>query len=80
MGNIQCGTISTFESPFDSDGNATKARVIPDQRKGVLTRPLVIPCTLRGDALKKGTRVIFVEFSHRTGAIIMRADGEDSSE
>lgn len=79
MGNIQRGEISTLEFPIDSDGNRSKARVIPEQRGGVLTRPLVIPRDLRG-ALKKGTKVIFVEFADHTGAILMRADGEFTDE
>lgn len=79
MGNVQRGEVSTLESPIDSNGKQSRARVIVEQRGGVLTKPLVIPRDLRG-VLRKGTKVLFVEFTDRTGAILMRADGEYSNE
>lgn len=79
MGNVQRGEISTLDLPIDSEGNESTARVIAEQRGGVLTKPLVIPHNLRG-GLKKGTKVIFVEFADHTGAILMRADGEYTDE
>lgn len=77
--NVQRGEISTIEErPADANGNPTRARVLSEHSGGVVTKPLVIPHALRGGALSKGTRVIFVEFSDRSGAILMRADGETS--
>lgn len=76
MNGVQRGEVSTLELPLDSDGNYSMARVIAEQRGGIITKPLVIPRGLRNGALTKGTKVIFVEFSDRTGAILMRADGE----
>ncbi len=76
--NVQRGEISTIEEqPVDANGNPTRARVLSEQ-SWVVTMPLVIPRDLRVGALSKGTRVIFVEFSDRSGVIIMRADGENS--
>lgn len=75
--NIQRGEISTIENqPLDMNGNPIRARVLSGHSNGVVTKPLVIPYDLRSGALKKGTRVIFVEFADRSGAILMRADGE----
>lgn len=75
MGNVQRGEVSTLEQPLDEDGNFLSARVIAEGRGGIITRPLTIPSALRSK-LKKGDNVIFVEFSDRTGVILMRADGE----
>ena len=70
---VQRGEISTIEErPLD---NPTLARVL-SEHSGVITKPLTIPHDLRAGALHKGVRVIFVEFSDRSGAILMRADGE----
>lgn len=70
MAELQKGYISTIE------GNT--ARVVPDQVDGSVTKPLTIHASLRGDAgsLKKGTAVVFVVFSDRSGLILSRVDGE----
>lgn len=75
MGNVQRGQISTLEPPFDEGGNCKAARIIAEGRGGIITKPLAIPTALRAE-LKKGDSVIFVEFADRSGAIIMRTDGE----
>lgn len=73
---VHRGEISTIEErPLDKDGNPTLARVL-SEHSGVITKPLTIPRDLRAGALHKGVRVIFVEFADRSGAILMRADGE----
>lgn len=78
MAEIEKGKISTVEGPADGNGNSTRARVVPDQADGVITKPLVIPALLRGDAgkLVKGTEVVFAVFPDQTGIILGRADGE----
>ena len=78
MAEIQKGKISTIEGPADAHENNTRARVIPDQVNGVVTKPLVIASHLRGEAgrLAKGTEVIFVLFPDQSGIIFSRADGE----
>lgn len=78
MAEIQKGKISTIEGPADRNGNNTRARIVPDQADGVITKPLVIPALLRGDAgkLQKGTEVVFAVFPDQTGIILSRADGE----
>ena len=78
MADIQKGIISTIEGPADGNGNNTRARVVPEQADGVVSRPLVIPSLLRGQAgkLSKGTEVVFVMFEDQTGLILSRADGE----
>ena len=78
MAEIQKGKISTIEGPADNNRNSTRARVIPDQADGVVTKPLVIASHLRGEAgrLAKGTEVIFVLFPDQSGIIFSRADGE----
>lgn len=78
MADIQKGKISTIEGPADGNGNNTRARVIPEQADGVVTKPLVIAEQLRGKAgnLTKGTEVIFAIFPDQTGIIFCRADGE----
>ena len=78
MADIQKGKISTIEGPADKNGNSTRARVIPEQSDGVVTKPLVIASQLRGDAgnLNKGTDVVFVMFSDQSGIILSRTDGE----
>lgn len=78
MAEIEKGKISTIEGPVDGNGNSTRARVVPDQAEGVITKPLVIPALLRGDAgkLEKGTEVVFAVFPDQTGIILDRADGE----
>ena len=63
MAELQKGYISTIE------GNT--ARVVPDQVDGSVTKPLTIHASL-----KKGTAVVFVVFSDRSGLILSRADGE----
>ena len=75
---IQKGKISTIEGPYDSAGNPTLARVIPDNNDGLVTRPLIINHLLRGASgnLKKGTSVVFAVFADNTGVILCRADGE----
>ena len=54
------------------------ARVIPDQADGIVTKPLVINKTLRGDAgrLSKGTEILFAVFPDQTGIVLCRTDGE----
>ena len=78
MADIQKGKISTIEGPLDDNGNATMARVIPDQADGIVTKPLVITKTLRGNAgnLSKGTEILFAVFPDQSGIIISRTDGE----
>ena len=78
MAEIQKGRISTIEGPADKNGNHTKARVIPAQADGVVTKPLVIASQLRGKAgnLTKGTEVVFAVFPDQSGIILCRADGE----
>ena len=78
MADIQKGKISTIEGPADDNHNSTRARVIPDQADGVVTKPLAIASQLRGEAgrLEKGTEVIFVLFPDQSGLIFSRADGE----
>lgn len=78
MADIQKGKISTIEGPTDSNGNNTRARVIPEQADGVITKPLVIASQLRGKAgnLTKGTEVVFAMFPDQSGIIFSRADGE----
>ena len=75
MADIQKGKISTIEGPADANGNSTRARVIPEQADGVVTKPLVIASQLRGKA-GKGTEVVFAVFPDQTGIIFCRADGE----
>ena len=78
MADIQKGKISTIEEPLDVNGNKTRARVIPRQADGVVTKPLVIVDRLRGEAgnLTKGTEVVFAVFPDQSGIILCRADGE----
>lgn len=78
MANIQKGKISTIEGPADENGNYTRARVIPEQADGVVTRPLVIASPLRGKSgnLTKGTEIVFAVFPDQSGVILCRADGE----
>lgn len=78
MADIQKGKISTIEEPLDVNGNQTRARVIPEQADGVVTKPLVIVDQLRGEAgkLTKGTEVVFAVFPDQSGVILCRADGE----
>ncbi len=78
MAEIQKGIISTIEGPKDGNGNNTRARVVPEQADGVVSRPLAIHFLLRGDAgkLTKGTEVVFAMFEDQTGIILSRADGE----
>ena len=78
MADIQKGKISTIEGPADAHGNNTRARVIPEQADGIVTKPLVIASQLRGNAgnLTKGTEVVFAMFPDQSGIIFSRADGE----
>ena len=78
MAEIQKGKISTIEGPVDENGNNTRARVLPDQADGVVTKPLVISSHIRGAGgnLNKGTEVVFAVFPDQTGFIFCRADGE----
>lgn len=78
MATVQKGKISTIEGPVDVNGNYTRARVIPEQADGVITRPLVIVSTLRGKSgnLSKGTEIVFAVFPDQSGVILCRADGE----
>lgn len=78
MADVQKGKISTIEGPADENGNSTRARVIPEQADGVVTKPLVIASQIRGKAgnLSKGTEVVFVVFPDHSGIILCRADGE----
>ena len=78
MAEIQKGKISTIEGPEDRKGNKTRARVIPEQADGVITKPLVIASDIRGQdgKLTKGTEVVFAVFPDQSGIILARADGE----
>ena len=77
MADIQKGKISTIEGPTDTNGNSTRARVIPEQADGVVTKPLVIASHLReAGNLTKGTEVVFAVFPDQSGIIFCRADGE----
>ena len=78
MADVQKGKISTIEGAVDTNGNSTRARVIPEQADGVVTKPLVIASHLRGKAgnLTKGTEVVFAVFADQSGIILSRADGE----
>ena len=78
MAEIQKGKISTIEGPADKNGNKTRARVIPEQADGVVTKPLVIAADIRGQdgKLSKGTEVVFAVFPDQSGIILARADGE----
>lgn len=78
MADIQKGKISTIVGPNDANGNGTRARVIPEQADGIITKPLVISSLLRGKNgnLTKGTEVVFALFSDQSGIILSRADGE----
>lgn len=82
MSDIQKGKISTIEGPLDKNGNHTRARIIPEQSSGIVTKPLVIIDSLRGGAgnLTKGTDVVFAVFPDQTGIILCRADGESFAE
>jgi hypothetical protein len=78
MAEIQKGKISTIEGPRDDNGNHTMARVIPDQAGGIVTKPLIINKTIRGDAgnLSKGTEILFAVFPDQSGIVLCRSDGE----
>ena len=78
MADIQKGKISTIEGPLDDKGNHTRARVIPSQSDGIVTKPLIINAAIRGDAgnLTKGTEIVFAVFPDQSGIVICRADGE----
>lgn len=82
MADIQKGKISTIEGPLDKKGNHTMARIIPEQADGVVTKPLVIISSLRGDAgnLTKGTEIVFAVFPDQSGIVLCRADGENFAE
>lgn len=66
--NVKKGKISSF------DGET--ARVVAADGETV-TMPLAVPLCLREGMLEKDTPVIYVEFDDYTGAVIMRADGEE---
>lgn len=70
MGQINKGTIASVS------GNT--ARVVPIDASAKPTAKITIPWHLRGGAgnLKKGTEVVYVEFSDATGLLLGRADGE----
>lgn len=64
---VQKGKISSVEGE--------KARVVaPD---GTVTMPLTIPKSLRDGLIQKDVLVLYVVFADYTGAILMRADGEE---
>ena len=69
MADIQKGKISTIEG--------SKARVIPEQADGVVTKPLVISSQLLAEAgnLTKGMEVVFAVFPDQSGIILCRFDG-----
>ena len=77
--DVKRGEISTIETTRDRYGYPNYARVVSETADKTITKPLVIPSTLRRGALKKGTKVLYVEFADYSGAIIMRGDGETSS-
>lgn len=70
MGQISKGKIAGIV------GNM--ARVVPSDASAKPTAKITIPWHLRGDTgkLKKGTEVVYVEFSDSTGLLLGRADGE----
>lgn len=78
MAQIEKGVILTIEGPPDQNGNDTRARVQPQAKNGLVSRPLVIPWWLRGDMgnLAKGTEVVYALFEDQTGVILSRMDGE----
>ena len=82
MADLQKGKISTIEGPLDKNGNHTLARVIPEHSSGIVTKPLVLISSLRGDAgnLSKGTEIVFAVFPDQSGIVICRADGENFAE
>lgn len=69
---VKKGKISTVEG---EDGEL--ARVVAEDGETV-TMPLAVPKHLRGELTEKDTPVIYVEFTDYTGAILMRADGEET--
>ena len=83
MGNsnnqmIQKGTVSSVEGEADRNGDKTKARVLPDTARDMVTRPLTIPWWLRGKMgdLKPDVAVAYAMFEDGTGIILARMDGE----
>lgn len=68
MGQIHKGTIASIS------GNT--ARVVPYGSAEKPTAKITIPQRLREFGnLKKGTEVVYVEFSDATGLLLDRADG-----
>lgn len=78
MNNIEKGVILTVEGPKDRNGDNTRARVQPQAKAGLVSRPLTIPWWLRGQMgnITKGTEVVYALFEDQTGVIISRMDGD----
>jgi hypothetical protein len=78
MAQIEKGVILTIEGPVDRNGDNTRARVQPQAKPGLVSRPLTIPWWLRGKMgnLTKGTEVVFTLFEDQTGVILSRMDGD----
>ena len=71
MGQIQKGEIASIKGNY--------ARIVPSAATAQPTAEIItIPWHLRGDAgkLKKGTKVVYVEFEDNTGLLLGRADGD----
>ena len=47
MAQIEKGVILTIEGPVDRNGDNTRARVQPQAKAGLVSRPLTIPWWLR---------------------------------
>jgi hypothetical protein len=77
MAGIEKGIVLTIEGPADKNGDKTKARVQPQGKTALVSRPLTIPWWLRGKMgdITKGTEVAFVLFDDQTGIILSRMDG-----
>lgn len=77
MAQIEKGVILTIEGPVDRNGDNTRARVQPQAKAGLVSRPLTIPWWLRGEMgnLTEGTEVVYTLFEDQTGVILSRMDG-----
>lgn len=78
MAQIEKGVILTIEGPPDRNGDNTRARVQPQAKAGLVSRPLTIPWWLRGEMgnLTKGTEIVYALFEDQTGVILSRMDGD----
>lgn len=75
---IQKGKIVKLEEPLDRNGDHSRARVMPNNAEGVVTRPITIPWWLRGrmGLLVPEDEVAYALFEDGTGVILSRMDGE----